>query len=368
MKPLGKLRIGIIAPPWFAVPPSGYGGIEWVVSHLADGLVERGHDVTLYASGGSVTTARLVTAFDEPPSAALGDPIVEAYHLARAYADPHQFDIIHDHTCLGLVTGRATGVPLVHTVHGQVLPRFAQLYSEMLDVHYVTISHDQAATMPLGTSTTTIYNGVDLAHYPFSEKRGGYLLFVGRMNEEKGILPAIEIARRAEMPLLVLAKVNEAHEKAYYDELVLPALRSVNAEVRLQVPHEEKAAAYAGAYATLFPIQWPEPFGLVMTESMSAGTPVIAFRRGSVPEIIEDGVTGFVCNTVDEAVDAVGRIPTIERHTCCARVEQHFSAALNVERYEALYQTLLENRRPAFALAGPGVASNHRSLGVATAP
>lgn len=355
------MRIGIIAPPWFAVPPVGYGGIEWVVSHLADGLAARGHDVTLFASGGSRSRGRVVSVYERPPSAELGDAVVEAVHISRAYESWQQFDIVHDHTVLGLMVGSMLNTPLVHTVHGQVLPKYGRFYAEVSDrVHFVTISDNQASTMPERCVTTTIYNGVDPALYPPAEKRGDHLLFVGRMSHEKGILPAIEVARRTGRKLLILAKVNEAYEQEYYESEVLPALAHVDAEVRLQVPHEEKAQAYAEAYATLFPIQWPEPFGLVMTESMAAGTPVIAFRNGSVPEVIADGKTGFVCASVDEAVAAVARVPEIDREACRRHVEEHFSAARNVELHEQLYQSLLEGRMAATGLVP--IAPAHPAL------
>lgn len=354
---VGTLRIGIVAPPWFAVPPVGYGGVEWVVSYLADGLVERGHDVTLFASGGSRTKARLVTVYDDPPSAALGDGIVEAAHVAHAYALERSFDIIHDHTILGLLAARSCAVPVVHTVHGEVTPLVARVYRELAPaLHFVAISNNQAATLPPGCRHTTVYNGIDTSLFPFRAQPGEYLLFVGRMNAEKGILPAIEIARRTGRPLLVLAKVNEAPEKEFFEAMVRPALRGVDAEVRLQVTHEEKARAYGEAYATLFPIGWPEPFGLVMVESMAAGTPVIAFRNGSVPEVVKDGVTGFVCETVEEAVAAVGRVDEIDRGACRRHVEEHFSARVNVEQHERLFLSLAGETRP-----------TNRSLGVLAA-
>ncbi len=339
---MDSLRIGLIAPPWFAVPPKGYGGVEWVVSNLAEGLVARGHKVTLFASGGSRTSAELVTTYATPPSAELGNAYTEAPALIDAYAYWRDFDVIHDHTVLGLVAGSSIPGRVVHTVHGEVVPDIFRIYQHVGErVHFVTVSDNQASTMPPACPVTVIHNGLDLAQFPFSSgSAGSYLLFVGRMSPEKGILSAIEIARRSGRHLRILAKVNEAPEKEYFRSVVKPALDGVDHELAFEVSHEEKVAAYQGAWATLFPIAWPEPFGLVMTESMACGTPVIAFRHGSVPEVIVHGETGFICENVDEAVEAVARVGMVARRACRARVEEHFSAERNIERHEALYQRI----------------------------
>jgi glycosyltransferase involved in cell wall biosynthesis len=342
---MDSLRIALIAPPWFSVPPTGYGGVEWVVSLLADGLADRGHDVTLFASGGSKTTAKLVSAYETPPSTQLGDWVVESIAITQAYARWREFDIIHDHSLLGLVAARTVPVTVVNTVHGQVIPTVAALYREVADrVHFVSISHNQQQTLPAECESTVIYNGIDCERYPFRSRPGGYLLFVGRMNRDKGILEAIEIAKRTNRQLVILAKINEAPERAYFDEHVRPALAGLDYEFYEQAPHEVKVAAYRHALATLFPIQWPEPFGLVMTESMSCGTPVIAFRNGSVPEIIVDGKTGFICESVDEAVAAVERVHLLKRQDCRDHVEACFGAERNVIEHERLYARLLARR------------------------
>jgi len=339
---MNRLRIAQIAPPWFAVPPSGYGGAEWVVSLLAEGLVDRGHDVTLFAAGGSHTGGKLVETFDSPPSALIGDPIVEAEHLVEAYQHWDQFDIIHDHTALGLTTGATLPVPVIHTVHGPATERMYKFYRRLGPrVHLVAISHHQASTLPPNCPVEAIHNGIEVARYPYSEVHGDYLLFIGRSCPEKGPVEAIEIARRAGMPLRMLVKVNEPPERQYFESAVLPALEGVDVRIDYQVTHDEKAEAYRGALATLFPIQWPEPFGLVMAESMAAGTPVIAFPHGSAPEVIEHGTTGFLCQDADDAAGAVHRVRELNRRDCRDRVELHFGSALNVVRHEALYQRIL---------------------------
>jgi glycosyltransferase involved in cell wall biosynthesis len=339
---MDRLRIAQVAPPWFAVPPTGYGGAEWVVSLLTEGLVDCGHDVTLFASGGSRTAARFHCTFDVAPSAEIGDPIVELRHLVQAYDRWREFDIIHDHTALGLLAGATLPVPVVHTVHGPATERMYALYRDLGPrVHLVAISRHQASTLPPNCAVDVIYNGIDVARYPFSEQHGDYLLFVGRMSPEKGPVQAVEIAKRAGLPLRMLIKVNEQPEKEYFESAVLPAMEGADVHIQYQAPHEEKAEAYRGALATLFPIQWPEPFGLVMTESMATGTPVIAFRNGSAPEVIEHGKTGFLCDDVDSAVEATRHLRELDRKHSRERVELHFGSALNVLRHEALYRRIL---------------------------
>lgn len=342
---MDPLRIALLAPPWFSVPPTGYGGVEWVVSLLADGLVDRGHDVTLFASGGSQTKAKLVSTYETPPSAQLGDWIVESIAITQAYARWREFDIIHDHTLLGLVAAPTVPTTVINTVHGEVIPTVAALYREIANrIHFVSISQNQQRTLPAECNSTVIYNGIDCERYPFQAHSGNYLLFVGRMCRSKGILEAIEIAKRSGRRLVILAKVNEAEERSFYETHVRPALEGVDHEFHEQAPHDMKVAAYQNALATLFPIGWPEPFGLVMTESMSCGTPVIAFRNGSVPEVIAHGKTGFICDSIDEAVGAVERVHTLNREDCRAHVQEHFAAERNVIEHERLYAHLLAGR------------------------
>lgn len=350
MKPL---RIGIIAPPWFAVPPTGYGGIELVVAQLADGLADRGHDVTLFASGGSSTRARLESVFSEPPSAMLGSVAVEATHLIHAYARSDDFDIVHDHTLSGLIAGANSPVPVVHTIHGPINEEFATLYGTVADrVSLVAISEAQRRMLPHGAPATVIHNGIDTRGIPFRSSPGTHLLFCGRVNEEKGLVDAIEIARRSRRPLKLVVKINEAPEHAYWQNVVLPRLQGLDVEVFEQPPTQRKFELYRDAYATLFPIRWPEPFGLVMIESLATGTPVIAFNAGSVPEVIDDGITGYICDSLDEAVERVDRITTLDRRKCRAAVEMRFNAALNVLRHERLYQRVVTNRRTAGVVPG----------------
>jgi glycosyltransferase involved in cell wall biosynthesis len=341
---MDHLRIGIIAPPWFAVPPPGYGGIERVVSYLADGLADRGHHVTLFAAGGSRTSGDLAVTVAEPPSHLLGDPMVEARHAAIAYARWREFDVIHDHTVLGLIAGSMLPIPVAHTIHGPITPELAAFHESTAGkVHLVCISNDQRSSLPPSVTGTVIHNALTPASYPFSEAHGDYLLFVGRMNRGKGILEAIEIARRSRRSLLILAKVNEPDEQCFFDDYVRPALRGVDADLQFQPPEDVRLRAFRDALATLFPISWPEPFGLVMIESMATGTPVIAFPHGSVPEVIQHGRTGFICHDVDDAVDMIECVTTIDSKDCRAHVEQNFDAGLAVSRHEQLYLELVQH-------------------------
>jgi glycosyltransferase involved in cell wall biosynthesis len=345
---VASLRIALIAPPWFTVPPQGYGGVERVVSALAEGLVAKGHDVTLFAPAGSVTAAHLVSPCGDPRPAQLGDWMVEAVQVAAAYGRHREFDIIHDHTAVGPIVSSAVSTPVVHTVHGHVFPAAEALYRQIAPhLHYVCISHDQRSSMPPGACATVIYNGIDTARYAYeggTSEGGDYLLFVGRMSPEKGILDAIEIARRSGRRLVVLAKVNEPCEQEYFNNLVRPQFAGLDVELFEQPPEEVKVRAYQGAAATLFPIHWREPFGLVMAESLSCGTPVIAYRRGSVPELVDDGRTGFVCDSIESAVAAVAKIPLISRRECRRRVESRFSTQEMVNLHDRLYRELLDGR------------------------
>jgi glycosyltransferase involved in cell wall biosynthesis len=335
------LRIGIVAPPWFTIPPAGYGGIERVVAMLADGLAGRGHRVTLFSPAGSTSDAMVVPTVPVPMHEYIGSVAVETQNVLRAYSCWREFDVIHDHTVAGLAVTPFLQRPLVHTVHGAVLPDIQGLYAALPpNVHLVAISENQRATLPPNSAATVIRNATNIDGVEWSRAAGDHLLFVGRASVEKGPLDAIRIAEGAGMPLRMLLKVNEKAEHEYF-EFLRPHLRKNRVQVELQVTEGEKQRAYAGAFATLFPIAWEEPFGLVMIESMAAGTPVIAFARGAAPEVIADGVTGFLCSTVDEAISAVQNVPSLDRRDCRTHVEEHFSPAAAVDAHETLYRSLV---------------------------
>jgi len=349
MKDFGssKLKIAIVSPPWFPVPPSGYGGIELVVSILAEGLHRRGHEVTLFASGDSVTEARLIAVFDEAPHKQIHDNIyLENIHSLAAYEMAREFDIIHDHDglgsrLLGALVSRLFAIPVLATMHGPAYKRSLDYYSSVGDdLRYVAISEAQRASYTGLDFLATIPNAIRLDHYTLSETSDDYLLFVGRMNEEKGAHIAASVAKRLGRKLIMIGKANEPHEKAYFEEKVCPLLGD-GIEYLGEVEHAAKVELYRKAECVLFPIQWPEPFGLVMIEAMACGTPVVAIRNGSVPEVIQDGVTGFIVDDEAGMVEAVARIGQIERAACRRLVEQEYNEETFIERHELAYKEAL---------------------------
>ena len=340
------MRIAQIAPLAEPVPPDRYGGTERVVALLTDELVRRGHEVTLFASGDSMTDAELVA----PTKRSLrSDPTVTetlAPHISElgmAFKRADDFDVIHSHIdYMAFPAARLSPTPTVHTLHGRLdLPHLRQVFDEFHDLALVSISEAQRAPLrDLGLRwAATVHHGVPVELYPFTPRRGDYLLFCGRICADKGPDLAIEVAQRAAMPLKIAAKVDDA-DREYFEEEIRPRLDQPGVEFLGEVDEAAKLDLYAGARALLFPIRWPEPFGLVMIEAMATGTPVITRAFGAVPEIIEDGTTGFIGDTVDELAAAVGRVDRIDRATCRRRVEERFSVGRMVDDYERLYARL----------------------------
>ena len=334
------MRIAEIAPPWFTVPPRAYGGIELVVSFLADGLVARGHDVTLFAAAGSETKAELVSSAEHPPdSSLLGNVWFDTYHALHAYLRAEEFDVIHDHS--GIV-GPALGAllagqpPVVHTVHGPWTESTRRYYSLIHErVHLVAISGAQRRDHEAMRFAATIHNGIDPQAYPFQPSKEDFLVYVGRANPDKGPTRAIEVARRAELPLAMIVKRSEPFERAYWEEIVVPMLTD-DIEVYEGVSHDVKVDLLGRARAMIFPIDWPEPFGLVMIESMACGTPVITCPAGAAGEVVVDGVTGYLRETLDELVEAVAMVDRCDPAACRQRVEQSFTADAMVDAYDRL--------------------------------
>jgi glycosyltransferase involved in cell wall biosynthesis len=341
------MKIAQIAPPWIACPPPGYGGIEWVVSMLADGLANNGHDVTLFASGGSKTTARLESVFDPAPGpSTIGNAYLEVLHAFHAYGRAKDFDIVHDHSgMVGLAMGAQAGLPVVHTLHGPQNAEALRWYRMIHDrVALVSISDSQTRHVPDLRIAGRVYNGIPLDLYPFREEKEDFLLFVGRANPEKGCEVAVEVARRTGARLVMAVAIKEEHERAYWREVVEPVLTGKE-EILGEITVEEKAELMARAKCVLFPIQWEEPFGLVMAEANASGTPVVGFRRGAVPEVIADGVSGFVVDTVEEMCAALDRLGSIDAAACRAHVEERFGAQSMVKGYEDVYEGVLAARR-----------------------
>ncbi len=340
------MRIAQVAPLYESVPPQGYGGTERVVSYLTEELVRQGHEVTLFASGDSRTAARLVATV--PRSLRLDaecrDPLARhLVHLEAVFRRLDRFDAIHFHVdYLHYPLSRRSRVPHLTTLHGRLdLPDLVPLYREFDDVPLVSISDAQRAPLPWLDWQATVYHGLPLDLYRPGDGSGGYLAFLGRVSPEKRLDVAIEIARRSGLPLRVAAKVDRA-DRAYYEEVIEPLLAQPHVTFLGEADQAAKEELLRGARALLFPVDWPEPFGLVMIESMACGTPVVAYRRGSVPEIVDEGVTGFVCSSVPEAVAAVQRAGTLSRARCRARFEERFSDRRMVRDYLAIYERILQ--------------------------
>jgi glycosyltransferase involved in cell wall biosynthesis len=336
------VKIAQVSPLYEAVPPKLYGGTERVVAHLCDALVELGHDVTLFASADSETRARLSPVRDQAirldPSPQKSDLAshMAMLHEVRRRAD--QFDVIHFHTDMihfpffEDMAGRT-----LTTLHGRLdLKGLGDVYSRWPQFPLVSISDDQRRALPEGRWAGTVLHGMPPEQYPFCPDPEGYLLFLGRISPEKGPDRAIAIARKLGMPLKIAAKVDPA-DAPYFREQIRPLLDHPLVEFLGEVGGSAKCELLGKARALLFPIDWPEPFGLVMIEAMACGTPVIAYRCGSVPEVVEDGVTGFIVHDVDEAAAAVRRLPQIDRRRVRARFELRFSATAMARRYLALY-------------------------------
>ena len=348
---IGHVRIAEICPPWLAVPPMGYGGIEWVVSLITDGLAEAGHDVTLFATGDSRTKAHLEYVFEQAPGSSLiNDIVLDTTHSLFALRDVRErFDVLHVHTPFSsLAAAVEAGVPTVHTLHGAYTPEMTRLYSYVADrVWFVAISEAQRRLNEALRYSGVVYNGIDLDRYPLREEKEDFLLFLGRAAPEKGWLRAVRTAELAGERLVSAVKMAHPSEEEEWETNVRPALPP-DAEVLGEITHAEKIDLLQRAKAVLFPIDWPEPFGLVMIEAMACGTPVIATPRGSVPEIVEEGVTGWIVDVEaypEEATERLSRLEQIDPHACRARVEQRFSIDAMVRGYEDVFERVLAGSR-----------------------
>src|SRR5712672_1130776 len=337
------MRIAQMAPLAESVPPKLYGGTERVVAWLIDELVNLGHEVTLFASGDSKTSAQLHAVW--PRALRLGrprtDPMVAQAALLEAVArHATEFDVIHTHIdWLQLPLLSRLGVPFLTTCHGRMdLPGFGDVVSRFPEAPFVSISDNQRAPLPEANWIGTAYHGLPPDLFQPTFEAGSYLAFLGRLTAEKGPEAAIRIAQAAGMPLRIAAKVPRG-ERSYFKEQLEPQIDGKQVQLTGEVNDEAKQQFLAGAAALLFPIDWPEPFGLVMIEAMACGTPVIAFRSGSVPEVIDDGITGLVVDGETEAIQAVSRVGALDRRQVRARFEQRFTARRMAEEYVRHYET-----------------------------
>ena len=340
------MRIAQVSPLWESVPPKLYGGTERIVSYITEELVAMGHDVTLFASGDSETTAKLEAICPQALRLNTGifnrdAPLI--MQQERALGVSGNFDIVHSHLdFLGFPVARRNAVPMVTTLHGRLdLPELEPVFREFIEMPLVSISASQRRPLPWANWAGTIHHGLPRNLYSFHPKSEGYLAFLGRISPEKRPDQAIEIAKRAGIPLKMAAKVDPA-DRVYYEAAVEPLLNHPLIEFVGEISDAEKNDFVGNAMALVCPYDWPEPFGLVLIEALACGTPVLAYRRGSIPEIIDHGSTGFVCETVDEMVDAVGQVPFLERRHCRAAFDERFTADRMARDYVALYERILE--------------------------
>lgn len=324
-----------------------YGGTERVVSTLVEALVQRGHDVTLFASGDSQTSATLVPVAPKALRLAGVTNAVPSHLLAArmAFERAAEFDVIHSHLdLLSLPFSAWAPAPVVHTLHGRLdLPEIYPLFEYCRDASLVSISDNQRRLLPRWPWLGTVYNGIEVDRFTYHPRAGRYLAFLGRISPEKGIEDAVEIARRADLPLKVAAKVDPT-ERDYYEAVVKPLFARGGVEFIGEISEEEKSGFLGESIAMLFPIRWPEPFGLTMIEALASGAPVIARRCGSVEEVIEDGVTGFICDSNDEMALMCNELDRLDRRACRMRVERLFSAERMASGYEGIYNLAMAER------------------------
>jgi glycosyltransferase involved in cell wall biosynthesis len=340
------MRVAIISPVWFPVPPLRYGGIESIVALLADGLVDAGHEVTLVASGESGTKAELLSVFPEGQSEHIGKTLWELHHALACYERAGELDVVNDHSGpLAAVLGGAVKTPVVHTVHGPLDRRAGDLYEQIAgvapQVGLVSVSLNQRKPRPDLPWVGNCLNALDLSAYPVHPHQGDYLLFIGRMSPDKGAHRAVEVAEATGLPLKLAGKMQELLEEEYFDSQVRPHL-GPEIEYLGEVSQMDKVDLLQNARATLFPIEWEEPFGLVMVESMACGTPVIATRRGAVPEVVEDGRSGIIVDDHAQMGSALSLADRLDPMECRRYVEEQFSAERMVSDYEAVYAAMIE--------------------------
>jgi glycosyltransferase involved in cell wall biosynthesis len=351
------MRIAQVAPLYESVPPKYYGGTERIVSYLTEELVRQGHDVTLFASGDSVTRARFVSGCRR--SLRLDRHCVDqmAHHvvmLEQVYRRAAEFDIIHFHVdYLHFGLSRREGLNRVTTLHGRLdIPDLVPLYQEFPDEPVVSISTSQRTPIPWANWQATVYHGLPGDLYSFRPEPGQYLAFLGRISPEKRVDRAIEIAKRVQMPLRIAAKVDAVDEE-YFATAIEPLLEHPLIEFVGEIGDAEKDEFLGNASMLLFPIDWPEPFGLVMIEAMACGTPVIAYSNGSVPEVMEHRRTGFIVDTLEEAIEAVRRVPELSRQRCREIFEERFTAERMAREYVRVYERLIhQHPTPLLKVAG----------------
>ena len=361
----GPLRIAQIATLYERIPPLLYGGTERVVSYITEELVHRGHDVTLFASGDSLTAARLAPGCPQALRL-LGKPELAASLQLAMLSDVYEgaadrFDIIHTHVDYwSFAFASLTGVPTIATMHGRLnFPDLHSVYRRYRSVPLISISDAQRTPLPFMNWMATIYHGLPRHLLRFSPGGGKYLAFLGRISPEKRPDIAIEVARRVGIPLKIAAKVDVV-DRDYFEAIIKPRLSPPAVEYIGEIAESEKSEFLGGALALLFTIDWPEPFGLAMIEAMACGTPVVARRCGSVPEVLRDGITGYIADSVEELAAAVHKIDHLSREACRAEFERRFTVEQMADRYEQVYLDTIDHRlrecdgRPHHLVGGGG--------------
>lgn len=344
-----KMKIAQVAPLHESVPPKLYGGTERVVHHLTEELVRQGHDVTLYASGDSQTSARLCACCDEALRLNPECQNTMVHHvlmLERLFQDARKFDIIHFHVdYIHFPMLRRFNVAGLTTFHWRLdLPDFLPIACEFTDLPMSSISLSQRRPLPQMNWVGNVYHGMPVDLLRFNPNPEGYLAFLGRLSPEKGIEEAVEIAKRVRLPLKIAAKIND-FERDYYEDILVPLFTHPLIEFIGEIDEEHKSGFLGNASALLFPIKWPEPFGLVMIEAMACGTPVIAFPNGSVPEVIRHGISGWIVDDVDGAVHAASCLGMLSRHRCRAEFERNFTSETMADNYLKIYRQLLGDQQ-----------------------
>ncbi len=336
------MKIGVVAPPWAPIPPELYGGIEQAVDCECRGLVAAGHEVLLFATGDSKCPVPTRWVLDRAEGNRIGFSVPELRHVLAAYETVTECEIIHDHTMIGPVYASAlTDVPVVTTIHGPLNVELNEIYGRIGHrVPLIAISHAQLRAHPELPVAAVIHHGVDVGDFPVGKGEGDYCMYLGRMVAEKGAHRAILAAREAGMPIVLAGKMREPWEREYFETEIEPLLGE---EVQYlgEIPYEEKLRLLGGARATLFPIRWNEPFGLVMLESLACGSPVLAFPEGAAPEVVADGRTGYLCKDTSDMAARLRTIDEVDRAECRADVEVRFSTERMAREHAELFERIL---------------------------
>lgn len=354
----GRLRVAMLVPPWYELPPPGYGGLEQMCAALVDALVARGHEVTVIGAGArSGTAARFVSTVSQPQHLRLGEGLPELLHVGRAnqLLEEGDFDIVHDHTSAGLLSAGNRSMPTVATVHNSPTGEVGDFLSCLGDsVSLVAISEAQRRTRPELPWTAIVYNGLSTdglvsAASPRDRQADGPVLWLARFNPDKGPDLAIEACRAAGLPLVLAGKCTEPGERSYLSESIAPML-GPDTELVLNADRKRCQALVRSARCLILPIRWEEPFGMVLVEAMAEGTPVVALNRGAVPEVVRPGVTGLICDDPAELPAALEQVTSIDPYACISHVQRAFSAELMASRYEQVYRRVIrESLAPAGA-------------------